>query len=129
MTAFYWGNTADCDKAMFSNNRGKEDECRDYIKSKKLPTDGPAPVRSYPPNGWGVYDMHGNVWEWTLDWYDKYPTAPVTDPTGPQSGTFKVRRGGSWFGSGQACRSANRAYAHPASKFRTTGLRVVREVP
>ena len=82
-------------------------------------------MKSYPPNAWGLYDMHGNVWEWCQDWFGEYPTKAVVDPFGPDSGTEKVRRGGSWFGGGSLCRSANRNYGHPASRYQTTGFRLV----
>jgi formylglycine-generating enzyme required for sulfatase activity len=125
-TSMYnWGDRIDCRNAMFANNRRKYDNCRTYNLAHRLPADGPAPVKSYPPNGWGLYDMHGNVWEWCHDWFGPYPAKAVTDPQGPVKGTQRVRRGGSWFGSAHACRSANRAYGHPASRLQTTGFRLV----
>jgi len=127
-TAYSWGKTIECDKAMFSNNTLKSRECVGYVESKGLGVDRPALVKSYPPNAWGLYDMHGNVWEWCQDYYGVYPSGPVTDPAGSKSGPDKVRRGGSWFKYGYSCRSANRAYAHEASRFQTTGFRLVREV-
>ena len=59
---------------------------------------GPLPVGSYPPNAFGLYDVSGNLWEWTADWYDLhyYSESPVDDPTGPPTGRYKVIRGGSW---------------------------------
>jgi len=124
-TAYSWGNTIDCSRAMYGNKRHRFEECLEYVKARGLGTDGPAPVRSYPPNAWGLYDMHGNVWEWCQDWAGTYPVQETTDPTGPASGDKKIRRGGSWFGSGTACRAAARNYGHPASRYQTTGFRLV----
>ena len=67
-------------------------------------------VGSYLPNAWGLYDMHGNVYEWCLDWYDfnYYSTTEVIDPAGPENGSYRVIRGGGWESRAQFCRSANR---------------------
>jgi len=127
-TVFSWGDTIDCDKAMYGNNRLKHDVCQEYIKSLRLELDQPAPVKSYQPNAWGLYDMHGNVWEWVMDRYGEYGKVPVVDPRGPDSGMMRIRRGGSWFKYDYSCRSANRSTGHPATRYRTTGFRVVREV-
>lgn len=126
-TAYGWGDNIDCGKAMYGNNTQRGPQCVDYVKSRGLPVDSPAPVKSYQPNAWGLYDMSGNVWEWCQDWYAKYPAQPVADPVGPQSGSDKVRRGGSWFKYGFYCRSANRNYADPLDRYSTTGFRVVME--
>lgn len=128
-TAYSWGDTADCTRAMYGNNTLKFGVCVDYITTRGLKPNGPAPVKSYPPNPWGLYDLHGNVWEWCLDRFGAYDPAHSVDPQGPDFGTMRVRRGGSWYKYGYSCRSANRAYAHPASKLRTTGFRIIREVP
>lgn len=128
-TAYSWGDTIDCDKAMYGNNSLKNDECQLYIQSLGLQIDQPAQVKSYRPNPWGLYDMYGNVWEWCMDWYGNYGTSPVTDPMGPESGTMRIRRGGSWFGYGDSCRSSNRSSGHPATRYQTTGFRLVREIP
>ena len=89
----------------------------------------PAPVGSYPPNAWGFHDLHGNVWEWCEDWYGPYPAGAVRDPKGPETGTRRVIRGGSWYFDANSSRCALR-YTHAPPDFGfSLGLRLVREVP
>jgi formylglycine-generating enzyme required for sulfatase activity len=78
------------------------------------------------PNAWNLYDMHGNVWEWCWDFYDGYPPGNLTDPTGPESGTHRVKRGGCWSYWAWVCRSANRAYYPPGTRYDGLGFRAVR---
>ncbi len=65
-------------------------------------------VGTKKPNQWGLYDMHGNVWEWCEDWKGSYPSGHVTDPSGPDRGSGRVFRGGGWYSYTRYCRSANR---------------------
>jgi formylglycine-generating enzyme required for sulfatase activity len=84
------------------------------------------PVGQIEPNAWGLYDMHGNVREWVQDWYGEYPVGPVTDPTGPSSGTLRVVRGGSWRYSAQDCRAAYRFHFAPNLRDSSLGFRLAR---
>lgn len=87
----------------------------------------PAPVGSYPPNPWGLYDMHGNTWEWTSDWYAPFTCDSTVNPTGPDTGQQKVMRGGSWYFYADNARSNNRGTHYPDLWGFSIGFRIVRE--
>ncbi len=125
-TAYAWGEAIDCSKANYGNNEKKDGECILFYKSMDIQPSSPAPVKSFAPNAWGLYDMHGNVWEWCANPYTEYHAGPGTSYPTLESDT-RVRRGGSWYKYAQYLRSANRAYAHPGAKFQTTGFRLVIE--
>jgi formylglycine-generating enzyme required for sulfatase activity len=112
-TRFCWGDEDEDlkDYAWYSENSGG----KTHRAGKKK------------PNVWGLYDMHGNVWEWCQDWYGEYPAGPVIDPPGPDTGTSRVLRGGSWGGGTWSLRSAVRNYGYgPGYRGVSFGFRVVR---
>lgn len=89
-----------------------------------------APVGSFAPNAFGLYDMLGNAWEWTADWHSDtyYAQSPTNDPQGPADGAVRVRRGGSWHTWSLYARCAYRNWNSPQTRYTLVGFRLVREL-
>lgn len=96
----------------------KQDACYDTLK-------GPCPVGQFPANSFGLYDMAGNVWEWTADWYAReyYAAAPGRNPKGPERGQYRVIRGGSWADVTKYLTCAYRSWARPLERSPNIGVR------
>jgi formylglycine-generating enzyme required for sulfatase activity len=101
------------------------DKLRDYAWFNDNSEKQTHPVGQKKPNPWGLYDMHGNVWEWCQDWHGEYAGKSATDPTGPATGSARVLRGGSWYGNAANSRSASRFNRDPATRHCDYGFRVV----
>jgi formylglycine-generating enzyme required for sulfatase activity len=125
-TPYYYGkesslNTANVQAPMIAGGYGAQNPKWNVLGRT-------AKVGSYPPNDWGLYDMHGNVEEWCADWYDQdtYSHAPPEDPRGPNQGLYKVVRGGSWILNDAHCRAACRIFHMPREAKFYGGFRVAR---
>jgi len=119
-TPFWCGGTISTDQANYDGNyphNGPKGEFR-----KKT-----VPVESFEPNPFGLYQLHGNVWEWCDDWYGDYKKGHQTDPQGPSSGSYRVFRGGSWSFFARILRSANRGGDSPGSRGSDLGFRLLRQ--
>jgi formylglycine-generating enzyme len=119
-----WGDEAYDANGHYRANAGSEAE-NERIRKK----DGfsyTAPVGSFPPNGYGLYDMAGNVWEWCADFYDGtyYVRSAYKNPQGPERGEKRVIRGGSWFGGPEHMENAARLWDYESIRYASTGFRV-----
>ena len=120
-TAFNAGDNITTDQANYKGNYPKDNNTADEYRMITTP------VGSFTPNAWGLYDMHGNVWELCWDWYKNYPGGAQVDPAGAASGPYyRVMRGGSWDVYGQQLRSAFRGAAYPDTFCSELSFRLLR---
>ncbi len=123
-TAFSFGPQINSDQVNFDGNHpltgGKKSAYRERT----------VPVKSLPCNRWGLFEMHGNVWEWCADWYAPYPLTAVTNPMGPSEAPTeaagRVLRGGSWVSRARGCRSGMRGADVPGLRYGIIGFRLAR---
>jgi formylglycine-generating enzyme required for sulfatase activity len=124
-TAFNTGDNITTAQANYNGNYPYNNNQKGLYRENTVAVD------TFAPNAWGLYNMHGNVWEWCSDWYggsyyDECRTAGiVTNPTGPENGSYRVLRGGGWGDEAKNCRSAYRHYPTPDYRSYSVGFRVV----
>ena len=120
------GTTADTYAGDLTNPRGNDPVLNRIAWYRENSGRRTHPVGRKAPNGWGLHDMLGNVWEWVGDWYGDYPGGTVTDPSGPGSGSYRVIRGGGWTLNARYCRSADRRGYSPGGRNNYLGFRLLR---
>jgi formylglycine-generating enzyme required for sulfatase activity len=124
-TAFYLGSGLHSGQGNFDGQYEYDVSVGTINNSSGIYLGQTTAVGSYAANGWGLYDMIGNVSEWCQDWYGEYPAGSVTDPQGAATGRIRVVRGGRWLFFAVGCRSANRNGGFPEGGGNAVGFRVV----
>ncbi len=119
-TAFGFGDTISTDQVNYNGDYPYRDGPKGENRKETVE------VTVLPANAWGLYQMHGNVWEWCQDWMGDYPTGDVWDPLGPATGVQRVGRGGSWLAHAANCRAALRGAWHPGYRRGGLGVRLAR---
>jgi sulfatase modifying factor 1 len=122
-TPFYTGDCLTSEQANFNGNEPYTNCGKGKFRKEALP------VGSFPPNAFGLYEMHGNIWEWCNDWYGEYDIDKKINPKGPDEGTNKIFRGGGWGNQAWECRSAYRGGGglHPKTRGAGIGFRIVKD--
>lgn len=123
-TPFWFGEQIDSDQVNFLGTKSLEGGQQSIFRQTTVP------VKALPCNGWGLYQMHGNVWEWSADWHAPYPTGAVDDPASPleapTESARRVLRGGSWVSGARRCRSAVRSANDLGFRDHNIGFRLAR---
>ena len=124
LTTYAWMVTNSCAKLVVGDEPRKDEKDR-FLNGGDSSRCTTHPVGMLKPNSWGLFDMHGNVWEWCSDWYGPYAHAKTTDPSGPAEGPGRVFRGGSWRAHAGYCPTAFRGSLDPTYRLDDLGFRVV----
>jgi formylglycine-generating enzyme required for sulfatase activity len=118
-TPFSFGSTISTDQANFDGNYPYNGAPKGLDRGERLS------VKDLPSNAWGLYQMHGNVWEWCSDWYTESLSESQIDPTGPSEGSDRVIRGGGWVSVAASVRSAYRVANDPGDRYVDLGFRLL----